>query len=83
MTNPAELLLSANFFTHDAPICHYYLVTTYPDDIGDSRLVQLIAKGDALAFTDLYRRYSGLVYAVALKILADCEEARDVQQQVF
>ena len=28
-------------------------------------------------------RYSGMVYAVALKILADCEEARDVQQQVF
>ncbi len=49
----------------------------------DCRLVQLTADGDAQAFTELYDRHSTLVFSVALKILADRDEARDVLQQVF
>ena len=59
------------------------LVNAHPKEIQDSRLVQLTADGDPLAFTELYDRHSTLVFSVALKILADREEARDVLQQVF
>ena len=45
--------------------------------------MELTADGDSLAFTELYDRHSTLVFSVALKILADREEARDVVQQVF
>ena len=58
------------------------MVTT-PDDSDDSRLLQRTADGDAKAFTELYDRYAALVFSVALKILADWEEASDVLQQVF
>ena len=59
------------------------LVNAHPKEIQDCRLVQLTADGDPLAFTELYDRHSTLVFSVALKILADREEARDVLQQVF
>lgn len=42
-----------------------------------------VALRDAGAFGELYDRHSTLLYSVALKILADHEEARDVLQQVF
>ncbi len=58
-------------------------MNAHPQEIQDSRLVQLTADGDPLAFTELYDRHSTLVFSVALKILADREEARDVLQQVF
>ena len=47
------------------------------------KLLKLTADGDALAFTELYDRHSTLVFSIALKILADREEASDVLQQVF
>ncbi len=58
-------------------------MNTHPRNIEDSRLVELTADGDPLAFTELYDRHSTLVFSIALKILADREEARDVLQQVF
>lgn len=58
-------------------------MNTHPRNIEDSRLMELTADGDSLAFTELYDRHSTLVFSVALKILADREEARDVVQQVF
>ncbi|RYD36970.1 MAG: sigma-70 family RNA polymerase sigma factor [Verrucomicrobiaceae bacterium] len=49
----------------------------------DTDLVRRVVLRDAEAFTILYDRHSTLLYSVALKILADPEEARDVLQQVF
>ena len=46
-------------------------------------LLRLTAEGDAGAFTELYDQHSGLVFSIALRILEDREEAKDVVQQVF
>ena len=49
----------------------------------DSNLMLLTAEGDVGAFSRLYIRYANMVYSIALNILGEPEEARDVQQQVF
>ena len=49
----------------------------------DAELVRRVAHRDPAAFTLMYDRHSTLLYSVALKILADPEEARDVLQHVF
>ena len=53
------------------------------DELDDADLVRRIALRDAAAFTIMYDRYCSLLYSVALKVLADPEEARDVLQHVF
>ena len=42
-----------------------------------------IADGDRSAFADFYDQYSGLLFAIALKVLNDGKEAEDVLQEVF
>lgn len=54
-----------------------------PAESDDADLVRRVALRDAEAFGLLYDRHSTLLYSVALRILADPEEARDVLQQVF
>lgn len=54
-----------------------------PIETDDHHLVKLTAEGDTAAFTELYDRHATLVFSIALRILADREEARDVLQQVF
>lgn len=49
----------------------------------DLDLAERFQQGDEVAFADVYRRYSPLVYAVAHRSLGDVEEAEDVLQQVF
>ncbi len=49
----------------------------------DATLFRRIADGDASAFASVYDRYATFVHSVALRILADPEEAHDVLQQVF
>jgi RNA polymerase sigma-70 factor (ECF subfamily) len=39
--------------------------------------------GDAEAFAEITRRYAGLVYGAALRILADVDRASDVAQETF
>jgi RNA polymerase sigma-70 factor (ECF subfamily) len=53
------------------------------DEPDDADLVRRVALRDPAAFTQMYDRHSTLLYSVALKILADPEEARDVLQHVF
>lgn len=49
----------------------------------DETLLRLIASSQENALSELYDRYSRLVYSVALNTLADPERAEEVTQDVF
>ena len=49
----------------------------------DSLLVAAVRTGDERAMGELYDRYSGIVYSVALRVLGDTGAAEDVLQEVF
>ena len=49
----------------------------------DATLVQRLRAGDESAMGQLYDRYSGIVYAVALRVLNDTGAAEDILQEVF
>lgn len=51
--------------------------------LSDEKLIQLLQKGNKLAFTQIYYRYSKMLYAVALRYLKDEASAKDAVQQVF
>ena len=49
----------------------------------EAELIARVRSGDESAMAMLYDRYSGLVYAVALRVVADTGVAEDVLQDVF
>jgi RNA polymerase sigma-70 factor, ECF subfamily len=49
----------------------------------ESRLVARLRAGEMEAFDQLVEEYQGLVYALALRILNDAEDARDATQETF
>ncbi len=49
----------------------------------DAALVARVRAGDQSAMADLYDRYSGVVYGVALRVLGNAMAAEDVVQEVF
>lgn len=53
------------------------------DNQSDAQLVYLLREGEKKALAILYKRYAGLVYSVAYKILQDQQEAEDLTQDVF
>ena len=46
-------------------------------------LRRFVRSGDAEAFAEIIRRYAGLVYSAALRVLADVDRASDVAQETF
>ncbi|MGX5857936.1 RNA polymerase sigma-70 factor [Dyadobacter jiangsuensis] len=56
---------------------HYYQGCT------DSALLALIADDDQLAFAEVYRRYKGVLFLHARRILGNDEEGKDVLQELF
>jgi RNA polymerase sigma-70 factor, ECF subfamily len=54
-----------------------------PDRKDDAALIARMRAGDQSAMADLYDRYSGVVYGVALRVLANTTAAEDVVQEVF
>jgi len=55
----------------------------WKDGPSDSALVSAMRSGDEQALANLYDRYSGIVYAVALRILSNPAGAEDILQDVF
>jgi RNA polymerase sigma-70 factor (ECF subfamily) len=49
----------------------------------DEQLLAKVALGDRTAFATLYDRFSGPLYSLALKMLANEAEAQDLLQEVF
>ncbi len=46
-------------------------------------LRRFACSGDAEAFAEIIRRYAGLVYSAALRVLTDVDRASDVAQDTF
>lgn len=54
-----------------------------PRNENEAALIARIRAGEESAMADLYDRYSGIVYGVALRVLGDAAAAEDVLQEVF
>src|SRR5258708_36990884 len=52
-------------------------------DFPEEDMVRLAQQGNAAAFEQLYRRYSGRVYALCLRIVKNDSEAEDLTQEAF
>jgi RNA polymerase sigma-70 factor (ECF subfamily) len=54
-----------------------------PAAAGDELLLTRVRGADQRAMTDLFDRYGGMVYSVALRVLNDPGQAEDVMQEIF
>ena len=54
---------------------------TPPTD--DAALLARVKQGEEQALSDVFHRYSGAVYSVALRVLHDTGQAEDILQEVF
>jgi RNA polymerase sigma-70 factor, ECF subfamily len=52
-------------------------------DMEDAALLASVRSGNHDALAAFFRRYSSLVYSVALRVLKDSGEAEDVMQEIF
>jgi len=53
------------------------------DEQSDRELVTLIREGDEKAFAALYKRYNGVLFLHARRLLEDEDEAKDALQELF
>ncbi len=49
----------------------------------DAQLMQRVARGDKLAFAELYDRFSAPLYATAVRVVRDPAEAQDIIHDAF
>lgn len=54
-----------------------------PDSQAEIELIRRIGEGDRAAFEEFYRKYSGIIYSTALRVLNDVADAEEVTQEVF
>ena len=52
-------------------------------ELTEEQLVERHRWGDEAAFTEVFRRFAGMVYNLAWRLAGDHEEARDLSQDVF
>lgn len=52
-------------------------------NLSDIELTELLKDGDHLAYAEIYKRYSPLLFVHAFKKIRNTEEAKDVIQEVF
>ena len=57
--------------------------TQVSDPKDERALIARMRAGDESAMSDLYDRYSGIIYGVALRVLGSTAAAEDVLQEVF
>lgn len=57
--------------------------TPMPKTQDEAALIERIRSGDETAMADMYDRYSGIVYGVALRVLGNTTAAEDVLQEIF
>jgi RNA polymerase sigma-70 factor (ECF subfamily) len=57
--------------------------TQVSDPKDERALIARIRAGDESAMAEMYDRYSGIVYGVALRVLGNTSAAEDVLQEVF
>ena len=58
-------------------------LTPLSANLPDADLIYALRSGQVQALSLLYDRYSRLVYGLALKVLANTEEAEDITQDIF
>ncbi|MCX2451951.1 RNA polymerase sigma-70 factor [Pedobacter sp. PLR] len=49
----------------------------------DFELTTLLKKGDLVAYSEIYKRFQGLLYLYACKIVKNNDDAEDIVQEVF
>jgi RNA polymerase sigma-70 factor (ECF subfamily) len=49
----------------------------------DQLLMERIRSNDQMAMAEVFDRYGGLVYSVALRVLKEPDQAEDVMQDIF
>ena len=49
----------------------------------DTELIHLLKKGDVTAFSEIHKRYYGILYRHAYNRLPDREEVKDILQELF
>ncbi len=52
-------------------------------DPSDDALLERVFAGDQQAMAEIFDRYGGMVYSVALRVLDDPGQAEDVMQEIF
>ena len=52
-------------------------------NVETTTLIPAVARGDLVAFEELYDRYSSTLYALLLRILGNPEDAQEVLQEAF
>lgn len=62
---------------------HQFNYTSQLDELTDEALLELFQQGNTLAFEQLYKRFWGVLYLQAYRILMQEEDAQDIVQEVF
>ncbi len=58
-------------------------MTAYTHRVSDSALVERMMAGDESALSDLYDRYSGMLFAMLVRVLRDPQAAEEILQDLF
>ncbi|MCW3466618.1 RNA polymerase sigma factor [Chitinophaga nivalis] len=62
---------------------HPTTYTSQLDELHDEALLEEFRQGNAMAFEELYKRFWGVLYLQAYRILVQEDDAKDVVQEVF